>query len=80
MSTSTSRTHSSDGQYTDRSAPTPSLSRYDFVLALIPTTFLLTVVAAGLVGVAVPKALAVGSVLALTAVVDALFINPPTGR
>ncbi|MBX0325735.1 hypothetical protein EGH21_22215 [Halomicroarcula sp. F13] len=79
MSTSSSRTHGSDGQYADRTTPIPSVSRYDFVLALIPTAFLLTVVVAGLADVAVPKALAAGSVVALTAVVDALFLNPPTG-
>ncbi|WP_254279048.1 hypothetical protein [Haloarcula marina] len=77
MSTSSSRTHGTDAQHRDWSAPRP-VSRYDLVLALIPAALLLTVVAAGLVGVPTTMALTAGSALALTAVLDALFLNPPT--
>jgi hypothetical protein len=73
------QTRSPDEQYRNQSARLSSLSRYDIVLALIPTAFLLTAVASGLFGVSLPTALAAGSVLGVGLLADALFLNPPTG-
>ena len=61
----------------DASSPV-SVSRYDAVLALIPAIFLLAIGAVILFGVPIPTALAAASVLSVAAVVDALFLNPPT--
>ena len=57
-----------------------SLSRYDIVLALIPVVLVLTAVTAQLLSIELPLALVVGAVMTTVAVVDALFVNPPTGR
>jgi len=59
-------------------SPLASVSRYDAVLALIPAILLLAVGATVIFGVPLPTALAVGSVLSIVAVADALFVNPPT--
>jgi len=53
-------------------------TRYDFVLAFIPVAFLLTVGAASLLGLPQQVALVGWSVAGLVALVDALFIRPPT--
>jgi uncharacterized membrane protein len=53
-------------------------TRHDFVLALIPVTFLLTAGVAGLLGLSTRTALAGWSVVGLFALADALFLNPPT--
>ncbi|WP_245180722.1 hypothetical protein [Haloarcula amylovorans] len=54
------------------------MTRYDLVLALIPAAFLLALAAASVVGVALPTAFAAGSIVAVAAVTDALFLHPPT--
>lgn len=53
-------------------------TRYDVVLTLIPVALLLTLGAAGLFDLPRHTALAGWSVVGLFAVVDALFLNPPT--
>lgn len=58
--------------------PLASVSRYDVVLVLIPAILLLAVGGAAVSSVPLPTALAVGSALAVAAVTDALFLNPPT--
>ena len=58
--------------------PQTTLSRYDIVLALIPATLVLTAITAQVLSVELPLALAAGAVVATVAVVDALFVNPPT--
>lgn len=54
-----------------------SLSRYDLLLAVIPTAF----VFAAVLGVALPvpprDAVLAASVVGVAALVDALFLNPP---
>lgn len=67
----------------DRRTPLGSpgpLSRYDLTLLVIPFVLVL----AGLVGAASPvptlAALLAGALLGAVAVVDALFLNPPTAR
>ncbi|MDS0259506.1 hypothetical protein NDI56_08880 [Haloarcula sp. S1CR25-12] len=74
------QTRGPDGQYRNQRARRWQVSRYDIVLALIPMAFLLTAVASGLFGVALPTALAGGSVLGVAVLADALFLNPPTER
>ncbi len=76
MSIRSSRTRDSAGQRRDR--PTIAVTRYDLVLALIPAAFLLALAAASVVGVALPTAFAAGSIVAVAAVTDALFLHPPT--
>lgn len=54
-----------------------SVSRYDFVLAIIPVAFLLAGVASQVLSVA-PHVLLVGATLVCAiALVDGLFLNPP---
>lgn len=55
-----------------------SLTRYDLVLAVIPVALVLTVGAAELFGLPNRAALVGGAVVGLVALVDALFLNPPT--
>ncbi|MBV0924778.1 hypothetical protein KTS45_11265 [Halomicroarcula limicola] len=76
MSIRSGRTRDPDEQRRDR--PTPSVTRYDLVLALIPTAFLLAAVAAVAIGVPLPLAFAAGSLLSVAAVTDVLFLHPPT--
>ncbi len=74
-----SKTRGPEEQYLNQSARRTAVSRYDLVLAVIPLAFLLTAVASGVLGVALPTALAGGSLLGLAGLADALFLNPPTG-
>jgi len=53
-------------------------TRYDLVLALIPVAFLLTVGTASVLGLPTRTALAGWSVVGFVALVDALFLHPPT--
>jgi hypothetical protein len=53
------------------------LSRYDIVLAVIPTIFVIAILLGHLVSVSLQTAVAFGSLLGVVAVVDALFVNPP---
>lgn len=54
------------------------IDRYDFVLALIPVAFAASLFADTVLSVPTPLALVVASLLGGLAVVDALFVNPPT--
>lgn len=54
------------------------LHRYDLVLAVIPLAFALALTADVALAVPTPAALAVASALGGLAVVDALFVHPPT--
>ena len=55
-----------------------SVSYYDLVLAVIPAVFAVSVLVGTLLAVEPHVAFAVGSALAGLALVDALFVNPPT--
>lgn len=77
MSTESRRTPGSIAERDDRLG---SLSRYDLVLALIPAAFLLTAVAVGLFGVPLRAGLTAAGAIGTVALVDAMFLNPPTGR
>ncbi|MBX0294819.1 hypothetical protein [Haloarcula nitratireducens] len=76
MSTRSGRTRDPGEQHRDR--PTPSVTRYDLVLALVPTAFLLAAVATEAVGASLHIAFVAGSLLSAAAVTDALFLHPPT--
>lgn len=65
--------HGSSMKYLD-------ISHYDFVLAVIPVVFVVALLVGNLLSVAPRVALATASVVGLLAVVDALFLNPPTSR
>ena len=72
------RTRGPDGQSWNRPPRPSSVSRYDLVLAVIPLTFLLTAVLSGLLGVTLHIALGASGLFGIAAVVDALFLHPPT--
>jgi|APHM01.1.fsa_nt_gi hypothetical protein len=54
------------------------LSRYDLILVAIPLAFLAGGVATFGLGVPVRRSMAAASLVGAFAVVDALFINPPS--
>ena len=56
------------------------LSRYDLVLAIIPSAFVLAWVLAAVAGLPLRSGLLAASVVGVLAVADALFLNPPRGR
>ena len=59
------------------SGPFHAVSRYDILLAVIPVSFLATLVAAWFLPVPTRMGLTVGSLVCSLAVLDALFVNPP---
>ena len=56
------------------------VTRYDLVLAAIPSAFVAAVLAAHLLSVPVQTALTGASAVGALALIDALFLNPPGGR
>ncbi len=64
---------------TDRATTTlvPQATRYDLLLALVPTLFVLGIAASHLTALPPRAGLAGASLVALLALVDALFRNPP---
>ena len=73
------KTRAPEEQYRNQSTSPIAVSRYDLVLTVIPAAFLLAAVASGVLGVSLPTALAVGSLLGLAVLADALFLHPPMG-
>jgi hypothetical protein len=55
-----------------------SPTRHDLVLAVIPAVFVFTLVAAVVLGFSFQAAIAGASLVGTVAVVDALFLHPPT--
>lgn len=55
-----------------------NLTRYDLVLAVIPLAFLFGVVASNLGSVSLHGGMAIAAAVGGLAVVDALFVNPPS--
>ncbi|WP_423999713.1 hypothetical protein ACOZ4I_11685 [Haloarcula salina] len=78
MSTSSDGTRGFDGQRFEQPLPPRSPTRYDLVLALIPAVFALTLTAVALTDLTLRTALTGASLIGSLAVVDALFLNPPT--
>ncbi|WP_247009017.1 hypothetical protein [Halorientalis litorea] len=75
MATSDRRPHEFG---TDQRTPVAGLSRYDLVLVLIPLVLAASVFLGHLLSVPVEMTLAGASVVGTAALVDALFLNPPT--
>lgn len=59
--------------------PFPSLSRYDLLLAFMPTVFLVGIVVGHLLSLGMRTTLTGTSIVGVIALVDALFLNPPSG-
>lgn len=55
-----------------------SVSRYDLVIGVIPLVFAVALAATGALDVATHRALAAAAVVGVLALVDALYLNPPT--
>lgn len=62
-----------------RQLPVRSLSRYDLLLAFIPTAFIVSILLGSLLSLGLQSALAGASLVGAIALVDALFLNPPKG-
>jgi len=60
------------------SRPGPSFTRYDLVLTFIPVALVLTVASAYLFGLPRRVALLGWAAVGVLALVDALFLHPPT--
>jgi len=68
-----------DGRDEDRPVSTHSLSRYDLLLAFMPTVFLVSVLVGRVLSLGVETTLTGASVVGAVALVDALFLHPPRG-
>jgi len=66
----------------DRPATRPfdRLTRYDIVLAVVPLGFVLAALVGRILSLSASETLALGAAVGLVAVVDALFLSPPTRR
>jgi len=58
--------------------PFDRLSRYDLVLAVVPIGFVLAALVGRLLSLSASGTLALGSAVGLLAVLDALFLSPPS--
>jgi len=69
-------------QASDRFRLFPMLTRYDLVLAFMPTVFMISIVASYLLSIPIRTALLGASLVGTVSLIDALFLNPPrrTGR
>lgn len=54
-----------------------SLSRYDLLLVLIPLGFVVAFLGHVVFALSLQQAVAVGGLIGMVSVVDALFLNPP---
>ncbi len=63
----------------NRPGLTRSLSRYDLLLAFMPTVFLVSIVVGNLLSIGVQTAFTGASLVGVIALVDALFLHPPEG-
>ncbi len=60
--------------------PFDRLSRYDLVLSIVPIGFVLAALVGRILSLSASGTLALGAAVGLLAVVDALFLSPPTDR
>jgi len=58
----------------------PAVSRHDFVLAVIPSVFVVAILVGHLWSLSVQTSICAASLLGGLVVIDALFVNPPSGR
>ncbi len=54
-----------------------TISRYDVVLGIIPIVFMVSLLMASIGSLTVEEAIAGSSIIAVLALIDALFLNPP---
>ncbi|MDQ2073028.1 hypothetical protein ACODNH_06110 [Haloarcula sp. NS06] len=78
MSTRTDGPDGFNGQYVEQLLPRQSPTRHDLVLAVIPAVFVFTLAAAVVLGLSLQAAIAGGALAGAVAVIDALFVHPPT--
>lgn len=78
MSTSADGTRDFGGQRFEQLLPHRSPTRYDLVLALIPAVFAVMLATAALADLTLRMALTGASLVGALAVVDALFLHPPS--
>lgn len=57
-----------------------AVSRYDLVLAAIPSVFVIAVLAGNLLSVSAETAIAAASLVGALAVLDAMFVHPPVSH
>ena len=74
-----------DSDTTDPTVPSglddrlPEFGRYDLLLAIIPLAFLAALLASRLLGVPLETSMVAASVVGGLAVLDGLFLRPPSG-
>jgi hypothetical protein len=56
-----------------------SLTRYDLVLAIIPSVFLMSLLVGQTLSISMPTVLLGAGLVGVLTVTDALFLNPPNG-
>jgi len=78
MATSRSSGHSSEPPFRSGRDGLPDPSRYDLLLAAIPLVFAVVLAVHAALGVPVGVAVGAGALVSGAAVLDALFLNPPT--
>ena len=78
MATSRSSGHSRETPFRSVRDGLPDPSRYDLLLAVIPLVFATMFAVQAAFGVPFRAAVTAGALLSAIAVVDALFVNPPT--
>jgi hypothetical protein len=78
MATSTS-SPPSDGTVPQVVRRVTALSRYDLVLAVVPLALVLAAFTGAVSPLSLHATLAAGALVATLAVVDALFVSPPSG-
>lgn len=54
-----------------------SVSRYDLILAVIPTAFITALLVANLLAISTQTTILAAAMVGALALLDALFINPP---
>ncbi len=69
----------SSANSTDRSpsASQPTVSRYDLQLAVVPVAFAFAALVGRILSLSASGTLALGSLIGLLVVLDALFLSPP---
>lgn len=70
-------TREHDGQRPDRAPTTSTLTRYDLVLAVIPSAFVVAMLLGHVFSLSVEASAVVASAVGVLALLDGLFLNPP---
>jgi uncharacterized membrane protein len=70
-------TREHEGPRPDRTLTTSTLTRYDLVLAVIPSAFIVAMLLGHVFSLSVEASAVVASVVGMLALLDGLFLNPP---